>query len=368
MNRKHIGRTRAFPALLLLLTAILLCGCADKSAASGAGTVSGGAAAPGSGENAGGNPAAAGPKIVATIFPEYDWTREILGDLAEESRPELLIDNGVDPHSFQPGVEDLAKIADCDLLIYVGGTSDAWVEKALAQTPREGRQVLRLMDILGNRVREEETVEGMEPEDHEHEAHGEGDAHGEGGEDAETPEYDEHVWLSLKNAVLCCEAIGNKLEEMDQAHAAIYRQNTESYKEKLQSLDKQYTETVSRSSNPVLLFGDRFPFRYLTEDYGILYYAAFPGCSAETEASFETVTFLAGKADELHLKYVLTIDGVNHRLAETIVENTADRSQQVLSLNSMQSVSRDDIQSGTGYLSVMEQNLEVLKKALDVQD
>ena len=183
-------------------------------------------------------------------------------------------------------------------------------------------------------------------------------------EPEEEAELDEHVWLSLRNASVICDAIAAELSALDPSHTAVYEANANAYRKKLQKLDDAYRQAVSESPLKTLLFGDRFPFRYLTEDYGLDYYAAFSGCSAETEASFETVTFLAQKAAELSLPAVLTIDGTDQRIAETIVRNTRDTAPRILTLDSMQSVSAKDIENGTTYLSVMEQDLEVLKQAL----
>ncbi len=290
-------------------------------------------------------------KIVATIFPEYDWVMNILGDNPGNADVTLLVDNGVDFHSYQPSADDILKISTCDMFIYVGGESDKWVDDALNGAANKDMAVINLLEVLGDSVREEETVEGMqESED----------------EEAETgeKEYDEHVWLSLRNAETLTECISKELQEIDAANAQVYDNNCAAYIEKLDKLDKEYSDAVSEASLKTLLFGDRFPFRYLTDDYGLSYYAAFAGCSAETEASFETVTFLAGKVDELSLPAVMAIDGSDQRIAETIVQNTKDKNQQILTLDSMQSVTAKDVNDGTSYLSVMENDLAVLKEAL----
>ena len=180
----------------------------------------------------------------------------------------------------------------------------------------------------------------------------------------EETEYDEHVWLSLKNAELYVNKIAEDLSALDTANAESYKKNAEAYNKQLSELDTQYADVVKKATNKYLLFGDRFPFRYLVDDYGIKYYAAFVGCSAETEASFETVSFLAKKMDELGLKHVMTIEGPNKKIAETIIQNTKDKNQDILTLNSMQSTTEQDIESGETYLGIMQQNLEVLKKAL----
>lgn len=291
-------------------------------------------------------------KIVTTIFPEYDWVREILGDKADHAEVTMLLDNGVDLHSYQPTADDIIKISDCDLFIYVGGESDGWVEDALKEATNKEMQVINLLDVLGEQVKEEEVVEGMEAEEEE-------------SEDENEPEYDEHVWLSLKNAETLCNAISDALEEIDPANKDAYATNAASYLEKLAALDGEYQTVADNAARKTVLFGDRFPFRYLVDDYGLSYYAAFAGCSAETEASFETISFLAGKVDELGLPCVLTIEGAQHKIAETIVQNTAEKNQSILTLDSMQSTTSTDVANGTTYLSVMESNLDVLKQALN---
>lgn len=299
-------------------------------------------------------------KIVTTIFPEYDWTREILGDQSERAEVTMLLDNGVDLHSYQPTADDLIKIAECDLFIYVGGESDGWVESALASTSNPDRAVINLIDTLGDSVKLEEVVEGMQETEHDHEED-EGHAHDADEQEAET---DEHVWLSLRNAQAVCQKIAEKLGEIDPEHEQAYTQNALAYIDQLAALDVKYQAAVDAANNKTLVFGDRFPFRYLTEDYGLDYYAAFVGCSAETEASFETIRFLAEKTDALGLSHVLTIENPNHKIAETVVANTSGKKQQVLSMDSMQSVTSKDVAAGATYLSIMEHNLDVLTQAL----
>lgn len=292
-------------------------------------------------------------KVVTTIFPEYDWVKEIAGDEVSNMDLTMLLDNGVDLHSYQPTADDIMKISDCDLFIYVGGESDAWVEDALKEAVNKNMKVINLLDVLGSSVKEEEVVEGMEAEKEEEEAGAE-----------EEQEYDEHVWLSLRNAKVLCKAIADDLAEIDTENANTYQKNEQAYADKLNELDKKYQETVDFASQKTLLFGDRFPFRYMIDDYGLSYYAAFVGCSAETEASFETITFLAGKTDELGLKNIMTIEKSDQKIAKTIIENTNEKNQGILTLDSMQSTTSDDVKEGATYFSIMENNLNVLKEAL----
>ena len=291
-------------------------------------------------------------QIVTTIFPEYDWVMNVLGDKASGADVTMLLDNGVDLHSFQPTAADIMKISSCDLFIYVGGESDEWVEDALKEAVNKDMVVIDLMDELGSAVKEEELVEGMQGEDEEEE------------EEEGEVEYDEHVWLSLRNAQVLVKSISEALQKIDSANAEAYKKNADSYIESLKSLDADYKAVVDAASNKTILFGDRFPFRYMVDDYGLTYYAAFVGCSAESEASFETITFLAKKVDELALPAIFTIEGKDKRIAETISQNTASKDQKILTLDSMQSVSSGDIKNGTTYMSIMESNLSVLKEAL----
>ena len=306
-------------------------------------------------------------RVVTTIFPEYDWVREILGDKADNAEVTMLLDNGADLHSYQPTADDIVKISECDLFIYVGGESDDWVDDALKNAANKNMKVINLLEALGERVKTEEAVEGMQEEEHDHDHdHEDADEHDDAKEHdhEEEAEYDEHVWLSLKNAQTLCSAISGVLQQIDPDNKDTYAANASAYIKKLSALDADYQAAVDAAACKTVLFGDRFPFRYLAEDYGLRYYAAFAGCSAESEASFETVSFLAGKVDELNLPCVLTIEGVQHKIAETIVRNTAAKNQKVLTMDSMQSTTSKDAANGTTYLSVMERNLSVLKEAL----
>lgn len=288
--------------------------------------------------------------IVTTIFPEYDWVRQIVGDKTDRVKLTMLLDNGVDLHSYQPTADDIIGISTCDMFIYVGGESDEWVEDALKEATNKNMVVINLLEVLGDKVKEEELVEGMQEEDD--------DASEDG------PEYDEHVWLSLRNAALLCNYISEKLCGIDPDNGEAYKANTNAYVAKLNALDARYKETVDSAATKTLLFGDRFPFRYMADDYGLDYYAAFAGCSAETEASFETVVFLANKVDELGLKVIMQIESADGRIARTIRDTTKSKDQTILALDSMQSATANDVKAGITYLGVMEKNLGVLGDAL----
>ena len=292
--------------------------------------------------------------IVTTIFPEYDWVMNILGENPAGAEVTMLLDNGVDLHSYQPTAADMIKISACDMFIYVGGESDEWVEDALKEAVNKDMVVVNLLEVLGDKVKAEEVVEGMQGEEEEEES--------EEGEEEE--EMDEHVWLSLKNASAICEVLEKELERIDSANADTYKKNLQSYGEKLSDLDEKYKNAVGEAGKDTVLFGDRFPFRYLVDDYALNYYAAFVGCSAETEASFETVMFLAGKVDELSLGAILTIENNDQKIAKTIADNTEAKNQQILTMDSMQSTTAKDVEAGASYVSIMESNLEVLKEAL----
>lgn len=304
---------------------------------------------------------AAAPKlrIVTTIFPIYDWIMNILGERASDTEVTMLLDNGVDLHSYQPTADDIISISTCDLFVYVGGESDEWVEDALQEATNKNMVVINLMEVLEDSVKEEEVVEGMEHDHEEDHDHGEEHDH-----EHEEVEYDEHVWLSLKNAAALCRVFSDTLGQIDSGNAALYTANADVYIEKLSALDAQYQAAVDAASYRTILFGDRFPFRYLVDDYGLDYYAAFVGCSAETEASFETVIFLANKLDELGLPVVLQIESADDSIARTVMENTQSRNQQIMTMDSMQSTTAKDISAGASYLSIMEKNLDILKAAL----
>ncbi len=292
-------------------------------------------------------------KIVCTIFPQYDWVRNIVGD-TEKIELILINKSGTDMHSYQATAADIANISSCDLLIYVGGESDKWVGDSLKNAVNKDMKTLNLIGILGDRAKEEELAEGMQGDE----------AESDHGHENET-EYDEHIWLSVKNAAFLCEKIAAGIAELDSENRNKYIENAEKYIASLISLDDGYSAAVSGASRRTVLFADRFPFRYLTDDYGIGYYAAFPGCSAETEASFETISFLAGITDRESLPYVLVLENSDTRIAQTVINASESKSAGILVMNSLQSVTEKDIAAGVTYISVMTANLETLKTALN---
>ena len=286
--------------------------------------------------------------IVTTTFPAYDWAKQIAGANIDNIKLTMLLDSGVDMHSFQPSAQDIVKISSCDVFIYVGGESDEWVEDALAEAVNKDMQVVNFMELLGGLAVEEEIVEGMQTE--------EGDV-----KDEAEPEYDEHVWLSLRNAQIFVTGIADAMSKADPDNMERYQTNADTYSKALSELDSKYREVVTNATRDTILFGDRFPFRYLLDDYDIKYYAAFAGCSAETEASFETIVFLSGKMDELGLKYIVVIDGSDQSIAKTIIDNTSAKNQEILVFDSMQSTKTTD---GVTYVTIMSENLEAFTKAL----
>ena len=338
--------------------------------------------------------------IVCTIFPQYDWVMNILGEKAGNMDTTLLISSTVDLHSYNPSVSDIAKISTADIFICVGGDSDDWVEGAMRQVTNPDMVVINLLDVLGDGAKLEEIIEGMQhdheycededdcddPEhghDHGH-SHSHSHDHGhdddcddddecdapdhdhndDGDEHHHHGEVDEHVWLSLRNAVIFCHTIAEAITSLDPVNADLYLANLNNYIDRLLSLDEEYATVLDNVPGNTLLFADRFPFRYLVDDFGLNYYAAFTGCSAETEASFSTILFLAGKVDELALHTVMITESGSQAIAEAVISNTAAGNQQILVLDSMQAVTTTDILDGAAFLSIMESNLLVLKNAL----
>lgn len=290
--------------------------------------------------------------VVCTIFPEYDWVKQIVGD-SPDVDVRLLIKNGVDLHSYQPSVEDIARISTCDLFVYVGGESDNWVNDVLKEAVNKDMVALNLLDVLGDYVKEEEEIDGMQEE------------HGHSHDENETAEYDEHVWLSLKNAELFVRTLRDTLCSIDKNNRAVYSDNAQGYLNTLSDIDGQYGKMAESAKRSTALFADRFPFRYLFDDYNISYYAAFKGCSSETEASFETITFLSDKINKLNLDCVLTLENSDDRIASAIIQASENKKAEILTLDSMQSTNIKDVESGTTYASIMQSNLETLRTTLN---
>ena len=293
--------------------------------------------------------------IVCTVFPIYDWVRNIVGEDSESLSLSLLVKNGTDPHSYSPSPADIAAILKADIVVMVGGESDSWIIDALNGNVNKDLTVIKLLEVLGDRAFLEETVEGMQTDKHDHDHDHE----------KEENAYDEHLWLSVKNASFLCKKIADVMKDELSEDAEDISKRAEEYIASLDALDDRYEAVVTEAKNEVLLFADRFPFRYLTEDYDIEYFAAFSGCSSDSEASFETVTFLSAKLDELSLDKLVILEDSSAALANTVISNTNNKNAEVIVMDSIQTVSQKDIENGVTYISVMEKNLVALESALN---
>lgn len=350
--KKYIGI-----GLSILVAIMMVLGCAKKESTGSSEAESGSSVTESSSVAESNSEETKKLSIVTTIFPAYDWVKQVVGD-NKNVEISFLIDKGVDLHSYQASAADIAKITDSDLFVYVGGESDDWAEDIIKENPN--LKYINMVDSIGEAALAEELVEGMQDEE-EHDNEGEEHANEEGEHEDGEEEIDEHVWLSIKNAETIVSAIEAKLAEIDPDNKAEYEKNANDYLAKLDELDKEYKDTLSSIQNKTIIVGDRFPFRYLVNEYGIKYYAAFKGCDAGSEASFETVKFLANKMDELNMSDIFIIDGSKGDLAKTIVDNTKDKNAKVLVLDSMQSTKSSD---NASYLDIMKKNLEVLKEVL----
>lgn len=312
-------------------------------------------------------------KVVTNIFPAYDWVKNI----AEGTDVEVvnLTDKGVSLHNYEPSASDIEEIANSNLFLYVGGESDEWAPDAAKQA--KNAKVLNMLEILGDTVKEEEVKEGMEHDhdhdhehedadhDHDHDDHDHDDHdhdHDDHDHDHDEPEYDEHVWLSVKNAKTISKAVADALAEIDPKNADKFKANYEAYAAKLDTLDAEFMAARKDAKLDTILVADRFPFRYLVSDLDLDYYAAFVGCSAESEASFETISFLAQKLDELGLKHIIKLMGSDGKIADTVKNSSKAKDQDILEMTSMENVGSKD---GKSYLDYMQMNLDALKKALN---
>lgn len=282
-------------------------------------------------------------KITVTVYPVYDWMRQIIGE-EEGIELNLLMKNGTDLHNFQPSAADMVSISESDMFVYIGGESDEWVQDALKEAVNKNQKAVNLISELGDLAKIEETAEGMQAE-----------------EEEEEEAYDEHIWLSVKNAQVLSAKLSEVLSELKPDSKDVFADNTRNYIIKLKALDEKYRTAVISGEYDTLIFADRFPFRYMMDDYGVDYYAAFPGCSAETEASFETVRFLSERARKLKLKHLVITETGDDKIANTIIENSRIRNMDILTMNSMQAADSSEERS---YLEIMEENMDVLGKAL----
>lgn len=315
--------------LIILCLSLSLCACGEAPAESG-------------GE---------GLNIVCTVFPAYDFAGEIAG---EKANVVLLVPPGSEAHSFEPTPQDIIRIENCDLLICNGGEGEAWLEEIL-----EGREndipTLTMMDCV--ETLEEETKEGMQGVSHDHER----EEHEEHEEHEHEEEYDEHVWTSPVNAELIVSVLCERLCEIDPENSGFYRANGERYVSALQELDAAFRQTVENGKSDTLIFADRFPVRYFVEEYGLDYYAAFPGCADDTEPSAKTVAFLIDKVRDEGIPAVMFIEFSNEKMADVICEDTGCEK---LLFHSCHNVSAEQLKEGVSYLELMWGNVESLKEAL----
>lgn len=284
------------------------------------------------------------PEIITTNFIGYDLTRATTGNT---SNIKMLLQPGAEAHDFEPTPQDIINIKNTKLFIYTGGESDTWVKNLLKNSEIPEENTLRLMDLV--ELREEETVSGMEEE-----------AESEEAEDAE--EYDEHIWTSPVNAAKLLEAIRDRLIKLNPENTDTYQENSAKYLSKLNNLDAEFRNLISASSRRELIFADRFPFLYFVKEYDLSYFAAFPGCSDQTEASSKTIAFLIDKVKADKIPAVLKIELTSDKLARSIADATGAK---VLTMNATHNISAEDFKNGLTYAEILEQNLSVLREALN---
>lgn len=281
-------------------------------------------------------------KVVATVFAEYDFVRNIAGDAVNLS---MLMLPGADLHAFDPTPKDIMRVQEADLFITIGGESDAWSEKIIASVDNDNLKTVHLMDCVDNVV-EEELVEGMETDETEE----------------EEKAFDEHVWTSPRNAIQIVESLRDTLCQMDEANIELYRANAETYIGRLEELDREFTDVIEHGRRREIVVGDRFPFRYFADAYDLTYYAAFPGCSTQTGASAETIAFLIRKVKEDGIPVVFHMELSSEMMCNTICDETGAKKAQ---LNAVHNISRQDFNKGIGYLELMQENVKVLREALN---
>lgn len=283
------------------------------------------------------------PRLIATVFAPYDFARQVAGDKAEVR---MLIAPGAETHSFEPTPADIKAIENCDIFVYVGGESDAWVTDLLDSLDTSDTQIVRLIDCVVTVDENDDAL--INPT--------------EATDEGEGTEPDEHVWTSVANAKLITERIETALIESDPQNAANYRSNTEAYLQELDELDLLFTDIIAQAQRKTLVFGDRFPFRYFADEYGLICFAAFPGCSTATEASAQTIVALIDRVRDENLPAVFYLELSNQALANTIAEETGAQS---LLLHSCHNISKVDFDAGASYVSIMRQNAENLRIALN---
>lgn len=307
-------------------------------------------------------------QIVTTNFPSYDFARAITKEDAEVT---MLVKPGAETHSFEPSPQDIITIQNADLFIYTGGDSDEWVDGILESVQNKNFHVFKMMDAVN--LIEEETVEGMQEEEHEHDHadadHGneEADHDHEKADQAEEqeeegPEMDEHVWTSPKNAITIVEKLEETISGLDESHKDSFKANSESYVKELEELDKSFKEVVDSGKRKEIIVADRFPFAYFCKEYGLSYFAAFPGCSTDTQPSAATIAFLTDKVKEDKIPVVFHIEMGNEDMVNAISKDTGAKK---LLLNSVHNVTDSDFKAGKTYVDLMKPNVEALKEALN---
>lgn len=293
--------------------------------------------------------------IISTNFPGYDFARAIIKD-SKDVEVKMLLKPGTDMHNYEPTPQDIKDIKNSDIFIYVGGDSDEWIEDVLDDIDTDKTKIIKLMDLVN--VVEEEHVEGMEEHHHDEDE----DEHEHHHDDDEEVEYDEHVWTSPMNAITITNKLKDEVVEIDNDNKELYEKNTSSYTNELTSIDKEIKEIVKNAKRKELIFGDRFPLRYFVEEYNLSYYAAFPGCSEQTEASASTISFLIDKVKENEIPVVFHIELSSGKIAQAIAEETDAK---VLQFNAAHNISQKDFDAGVTYVDIMRDNIEVLKEALN---
>lgn len=290
--------------------------------------------------------------IVTTIFPYYDFVRQLAGDKADVR---LLLSPGSDPHSYEPTPSDIVAIENCDLFIYNGGESDEWVDGVLSSIENKNVKVMKMMEYVT--LRHEQSMD----HNHEHAEHEDMDDNDEGHDHEEGEEYDEHIWTSIRNAERMSASIADELISLDSKNSDYYNEKKADYISSLDSLDKKFTEVANNKKRDTLVFGDRFPFLYFVSNYDLGYECAFPGCSHETEPSTAVVSHLIDFTRENNIPVVFYLELSSGKIAQIISE---DSSAKTMQFSSCHNVTKEDFENGATYISVMEQNLEALKEAL----
>lgn len=288
--------------------------------------------------------------IVTTNFPSYDFARAVVKD-NKDVNLKMLLKPGAESHDFEPTPQDIIDIKNSDLFIYTGGESDEWISDILDDIDTDKTKVIKMMDLVD--VKEEEIVEGMEDEEHEEE---------EEHHDEEEVEYDEHVWTSPVNAIKIVNALRDEVVSIDNDNKKVYEDSAKEYTDKLEKIDNEFKDIVKNAKRKEIIFGDRFPLRYFVDEYNLKYYAAFPGCSAQTEASAKTISYLVDKVKEDKIPVVFHIELSNGKIAEAISKETGAK---VLEFNTAHNISQKDFDAGVTYVDIMEENTKVLKEALN---